>query len=166
MGRRRPWILSAQTGMVATVLLIAVVPGIENRIGLLTILLFFHNCFASLQDVAVDGLAVDILSPEEFGRINGFMFGAKRFGTMVGGAGIGYFMGKYASIGIAEGLFLTVPMLLLIMCLPALIRERPGEKLFPWTEGNAVVKQSNEVKTPQMGVLSSKVTNFCESSFD
>ena len=148
MGRRRPWILSAQTGMVATVLLIAVVPGIENRIGLLTILLFFHNCFASLQDVAVDGLAVDILSPEEFGRINGFMFGAKRFGTMVGGAGIGYFMGKYASIGIAEGLFLTVPMLLLIMCLPAFIRERPGEKLFPWTEGNAVVKQSNEVKTP------------------
>ena len=148
MGRRRPWILSAQTGMVATVLLIAVVPGIENRIGLLTGLLFFHNCFASLQDVAVDGLAVDILSPEEFGRINGFMFGAKRFGTMIGGAGIGYFMGKYASIGITEGLFLTVPMLLLIMCLPAFIRERPGEKLFPWTEGNAVVKQSNEVKTP------------------
>ena len=55
------------------------------------------------------------------------MFGAKRFGTMVGGAGIGYFIG---SLGVAGGLFLTVPMLLLIMCLPAFIRERPGEKLF------------------------------------
>jgi len=43
-------------------------------------------------------------------------------------------------------LFLTVPMLLLIMCLPAFIRERPGEKLFPWTEGDAMVKPSNEVK--------------------
>ena len=148
MGRRRPWILSAQAGMVVTVVIIALVPGIDTKVTLLTALLFFHNCFASLQDVAVDGLAVDILSPEEFGKINGFMFGAKRFGTMVGGAGIGYFMGKYASIGIAEGLFLTVPLLLLIMCLPAFIRERPGEKLFPWSDGEAVVKPNDnkEVK--------------------
>ena len=144
MGRRRPWILGAQAGMVITVVIIALVPGIESKIALLTALLFFHNCFASLQDVAVDGLAVDILSPEEFGKINGFMFGAKRFGTMIGGAGIGYFIG---SLGIAGGLFLTVPMLLIIMCLPAFIRERPGEKLFPWTEGEAVIKtKDNEIK--------------------
>ena len=142
MGRRRPWILSAQSGMVATVVIIALVPGIESKVALLTVLLFFHNCFASLQDVAVDGLAVDILNPEEFGKINGFMFGAKRFGTMVGGAGIGYLMGKYTSLGIAGGLFLTVPLLLLIMCLPAFIRERPGEKLNPWSEGKAIVKPS------------------------
>ena len=144
MGRRRPWILGAQAGMVITVVIIALVPGIESEIAFLTGLLFFHNCFASLQDVAVDGLAVDVLSPEEFGKINGFMFGAKRFGTMVGGAGIGYFIG---SLGIAGGLFLTVPMLLLIMCLPAFIRERPGEKLFPWTEGKAVIKAKDEPKT-------------------
>jgi len=141
MGRRRPWILGAQAGMVATVVIIALVPGIESKIALLTVLLFFHNCFASLQDVAVDGLAVDILSPEEFGKINGFMFGAKRFGTMIGGAGIGYFIG---SLGIAGGLALTVPMLLIIMCLPAFIRERPGEKLFPWTEGEAVIKTKDD----------------------
>ena len=153
MGRRRPWILSAQSGMVATVVIIALVPGIDSKVTLLTALLFFHNCFASLQDVAVDGLAVDILSPEEFGKINGFMFGAKRLGTMVGGAGIGYLIGKYSSLGIAGGLFLTVPLLLLIMCLPAFIRERPGEKLFPWTSGKAVVKvrkpdtKVSEVKT-------------------
>jgi len=149
MGRRRPWILSAQAGMVITVIIIALVPGIDTKVTLLTILLFFHNCFASLQDVAVDGLAVDILSPEEFGKINGFMFGAKRFGTMVGGAGIGYFMGKYTSIGISGGLLLTVPFLLLIMCLPAFIRERPGEKLFPWTEGKAVIKPSENVEVKE-----------------
>ena len=153
MGRRRPWILSAQSGMVATVVIIALVPGIESKVALLTVLLFFHNCFASLQDVAVDGLAVDILNPEEFGKINGFMFGAKRFGTMVGGAGIGYLMGKYTSLGIAGGLFLTVPLLLLIMCLPAFIRERPGEKLFPWSEGKAIVKPS---KTTEKAVKVSK----------
>ena len=153
MGRRRPWILSAQSGMVATVVIIALVPGIESKVALLTVLLFFHNCFASLQDVAVDGLAVDILNPDEFGKINGFMFGAKRFGTMVGGAGIGYLMGKYSSIGIAGGLFLTVPLLLLIMCLPAFIRERPGEKLFPWSEGKAIVKPS---KTTEKAVKVSK----------
>lgn len=166
MGRRRPWILGAQAGMVVTVLLIAVVPGIESKIALLTALLFFHNCFASLQDVAVDGLAVDILSPEEFGRINGFMFGAKRFGTMVGGAGIGYFMGKYASIGITEGLLLTVPMLLLIMCLPAFIRERPGEKLFPWTEGDAVIKPSDEEKIPKNIKADNEATPLLAAEWD
>jgi len=150
MGRRRPWILSAQSGMVITVVIIALVPGIESKVTLLTALLFFHNCFASLQDVAVDGLAVDILSPDEFGKINGFMFGAKRFGTMVGGAGIGYLMGKYSSLGIAGGLFLTVPLLLLIMCLPAFIRERPGEKLNPWSEGKAVIKAPNSNQTKKI----------------
>ncbi len=161
MGRRRPWILGAQAGMVITVVIIALVPGIEAKIGLLTLLLFFHNCFASLQDVAVDGLAVDVLSPEEFGKINGFMFGAKRFGTMVGGAGIGYFIG---SLGIAGGLFLTVPMLLLIMCLPAFIRERPGEKLFPWSEGKAVIKSAEgpkPTKTAKKTIpVESKPTNW------
>ena len=150
MGRRRPWILSAQAGMVITVIIIALVPGIDSKVFLLTVLLFFHNCFASLQDVAVDGLAVDILSPEEFGKINGFMFGAKRFGTMVGGAGIGYFMGKYTSIGISGGLLLTVPFLLLIMCLPAFIRERPGEKLFPWSDGKAVIKPTEKAEVKEV----------------
>ena len=150
MGRRRPWILSAQAGMVITVIIIALVPGIDTKVFLLTVLLFFHNCFASLQDVAVDGLAVDILSPEEFGKINGFMFGAKRFGTMVGGAGIGYFMGKYTSIGISGGLLLTVPFLLLIMCLPAFIRERPGEKLFPWSDGKAVIKPTEKAEVKEV----------------
>tara|TARA_Y100000590_G_scaffold84113_1_gene93826 strand:- start:51 stop:1826 length:1776 start_codon:yes stop_codon:yes gene_type:complete len=154
MGRRRPWILGSQSGMVITVVIIALVPGVESKIALLTFLLFLHNCFASLQDVAVDGLAVDILSPEEFGKINGFMFGAKRLGSMVGGAGIGYLIGKYSSLGIAGGLFLTVPMLLLIMCLPAFIRERPGEKLFPWTSGKAVIKVSD----PEVEMAEAKKT--------
>ena len=116
----------------------------------MTLLLFFHNMFASLQDVAVDGLAVDILSPEEFGKINGFMFGAKRFGTMIGGAGIGYFIG---SLGIQGGLFLMVPMLLMIMCLPLFIRERPGEKLNPWSEGKAIVKPSKPTVKVSKGAI-------------
>ena len=150
MGRRRPWILGAQTGMVLTVFIIVFVPDIETKITLLTFLLFFHNMFASLQDVAVDGLAVDILSPEEFGKINGFMFGAKRFGTMIGGAGIGYFIG---SLGIQGGLFLMVPMLLMIMCLPLFIRERPGEKLNPWSEGKAIVKPNKPTVKVSKGTI-------------
>ena len=39
MGRRRPWILGAQAGMVITVVIIALVPGIESKIALLTGLL-------------------------------------------------------------------------------------------------------------------------------
>ena len=150
MGRRRPWILTAQTGMILTVFIIVFIPSVEEKIFLLTFLLFIHNLFASLQDVAVDGLAVDILSPEEFGKINGFMFGAKRFGTMIGGAGIGVLIGSW---GIRGGIFLMVPMLAMIMCLPLFFRERPGEKLLPWTEGEAVIKSSNSGNSKETGKM-------------
>jgi len=160
MGRRRPWILGAQSGMVLTVLIIVLVPSVEDKVFLLTALLFFHNMFASLQDVAVDGLAVDILSPEEFGKINGFMFGAKRLGTMIGGAGIGYFIG---SLGVQGGLFLMIPMLLMIMCLPIFIRERPGEKQFPWGPGEAVIKPDvKEAKAKKTKAAAKKAAKVVE----
>ena len=146
MGRRRPWILGAQAGMVLTLLVIVLIPSIEDKIFLLTLMLFCHNLFASLQDVAVDGLAVDILKADEFGKINGFMFGAKRGGIMLGGAGIGIILGR-EWVGISGALFLMVPMLLLIMCLPLMIRERPGEKLLPWKEGKAVLKTDDDPET-------------------
>ena len=144
MGRRRPWILGAQFMMIVTVSTIVLIPSIDEKIQLLTALLFVNNVFASLQDVGVDGLAVDILSPEEFGKINGFMFGSQRLGKSIGGVGIGALLG---TLGIKGGIFLMIPMLICIMCLPLSIRERPGEKLLPWTEGKAVLNTDDDPKT-------------------
>ena len=85
-GRRRPWILMAQLGMMATLF------GL-SREGLaspdqLTAWLLAHNVFAALQDVATDALAVDVMPDRERGRANGIMYGAKYGGTALGGAGL------------------------------------------------------------------------------
>ncbi len=77
MGRRRPWILFAQSGMALTLIAMLWMGDLSANIGLLGWMFFFHNCFASLQDVSCDALAVDILLPEEQGKVNGAMWGSK-----------------------------------------------------------------------------------------
>jgi PAT family beta-lactamase induction signal transducer AmpG len=75
MGRRRVWIIGAEVMMAVTLLGFI---GLSNPAGHLRFLLymyFLHNCFASLQDVCTDALAVDILSPSEQGQMNGMMWG-------------------------------------------------------------------------------------------
>ncbi|MGD2167195.1 MAG: hypothetical protein PVF63_03750 [Gammaproteobacteria bacterium] len=86
MDRRRPWVIIAQIGLVATGIAFAFFPeGLEN-IAVLTTLCLLLNVFSANQDVAV-ALAV---------------------------------------------------------------RERPGEKLLPWTSGNAT-KRSMVMKAESWG---------------
>ena len=58
MGRRRPWILLAQAGMITTIAMMAFVPSLTADVVLLGWMVLIHNVFNSLQDVAVDALAV------------------------------------------------------------------------------------------------------------
>ena len=41
-----------------------------------------------MQDVAVDGLAIDLLDERERGRANGLMYASKYGGGAIGGAGM------------------------------------------------------------------------------
>ena len=66
-GSRRLWILFAQFGMVATLIIMVMMGDISANIPLLGWMFFLHNFFSSLQDVSSDALAVDILLPEEQG---------------------------------------------------------------------------------------------------
>ena len=140
-GRRRPWIIFAQSMAIlvlGSMLLIEDLPGmvwteapesgaLQRAIysfipGPLAGLILLANIFISLQDVAVDALAVDLLAEEERGTANGLMYGSSYFGTAVGGAGLGYLVANY---GIRAGLLGQAILLSLIMLLPLLIRERP-----------------------------------------
>ena len=129
-GRRRPWILFAQTGMVVTLGSLLFVSDLAQSIQLVTLMLFIHNLFSSLQDVGVDALAVDVLQPDEVAKANGFMFAAKRAGYILGGAILGIMATKF---GIKSAIVIQLPLLVLIMALPLFLRERPGDKLFPWS---------------------------------
>ena len=130
-GRRRPWILIAQTGMVALLVIMLLVPDLTNNISLLGALFFVYNVFTALQDVSTDALAVDVLQSHEFERVNSYMFTAKSLGGIIGGAGLGTIIGV---VGIRGAFLIQIPLLVIIMLVPLFMRERPGEKRFPWDE--------------------------------
>ena len=134
MGHRRPWIISAQCLMVITIAAMLFIPDLTSNIKMLCAMIFIHNVFCALQDVSVDALAVDLLKEDERGKVNGYMFASKTFGTMIGGAGLIMVEGRF---GMRAVLMVQSAMLLGFMLIPILLRERAGEKLLPWTKGTA-----------------------------
>ena len=146
MGRRRPWIILSEVMMALTLVCMAFSGDIINKLNTLAWMFFLHNCFASLQDVCTDALAVDILSDEERGKVNGFMWGSKIIGVGFGGSIMGTML-VYTSLNITI-LFQTM-LILGVMIFPLLFRERKGEKLFPWTDGKTMINgQVNVVRNP------------------
>ena len=116
--------------MVITLGALLFVSNLAESIQLVTLMLFIHNLFSSLQDVGVDALAVDVLQPDEVAKANGFMFNAKKAGYILGGAILGIMATKF---GIKSAIVIQLPLLVVIMALPLFLRERPGDKLFPWS---------------------------------
>jgi len=154
MGRRRPWILLAQAGMIVTISIMAFVPSITESLVLIGWMVFTHNIFNSLQDVSVDALAVDLLREEERGRVSGLMYGSKFIGTFIGGAVLSRVL---TSSGL-DGVFAYQALILAaILCIPLFLRERAGEKLLPWTRGEvqsetaAAVSRSIKVLFQRLG---------------
>ena len=134
MGRRRPWILFAQLAMSATLLAMILIGDLTEKFETLAWMVFLHNCFVSLQDVASDALAVDVLLEDERGSVNGMMWASSYVGTAIGGAGMGTIIANY---GLRPAFCLQAGVLFLILCVPLYFRERAGEKLFPWSKGEA-----------------------------
>lgn len=134
MGRRRVWIIGAEFMMAASLLGILMVGDASIDIQLLYWMFFVHNCFASLQDVATDALAVDVLPAHEQGRMNGMMWGSKLIGKAVGAVAMAEIIDRW---GLMPSVWVQFAILLFIMLLPLLLLERPGEKRFPWSRGKA-----------------------------
>jgi MFS transporter, PAT family, beta-lactamase induction signal transducer AmpG len=132
LGRRRPWVLIAQVGLVSAGLAFAFFPGALDDLVTLTVLCFVLNCFGAAQDVAVDGMAMDVLPESEHGRANAFM----AFGQVAGISGsatIAAFVLK--SFGLPGVSVMLVAGFGLILLWAVLVRERGGEKVLPWTPG-------------------------------
>jgi MFS transporter, PAT family, beta-lactamase induction signal transducer AmpG len=134
MGRRRPWVLMGQLGMVLSSLVLAVAPDPFGHVGLLMALGFAFNFFAAFQDVAVDGMAIEIVPVEEQARANGFMWGGKMLGIAGAAAGGAWMLNTY---GLGWTMAVHAALVGGVMFVPLLLRERPGERLLPWTTGVA-----------------------------
>jgi PAT family beta-lactamase induction signal transducer AmpG len=132
MGRRRPWVILTQLGLVLTGLTFAFFPEGLNDLRLLTWLCFLLNVFAATQDVAVDGMAIDVLPVEEQGRANAFMALGQVVGISGAGAAAAFLIKSHGMIGVSLLLALGFSF---ILAWSLAVRERDGEKLLPWTEG-------------------------------
>ena len=144
MGRKRPWVILGQLGLILSFISIAFVHDPLNNLTGLMICGFFISFFGAFQDVATDGMAIDVVPNNEQARANGIMWGSKTVGTalslMVGTSLINIigFSTAIASLSIAVGL---------IMLVPIFFRERPGEKMMPWSKGEV----NPDSKTSQLG---------------
>ncbi len=143
-GRRRPWIILSQSLAILVLCSFLFADDMNAWVfwsqsesphwairwlqsiapGPLAGLILTANIFISMQDVAVDALAVDLLNEDERGIANGLMYGSSYFGTAIGGAGLGYVVAHY---GIRAGILGQAFLLLVIMLLPIFVRERPVE---------------------------------------
>jgi PAT family beta-lactamase induction signal transducer AmpG len=127
MGRRRPWIVGAQAMMIVTAVALISVPELRSNLTLLAWIVFANNVFVSIQDVSVDGLAVDLLPESERGVANGLMYGSSYLGMIIGGSGLSIVLARH---GLRSALIVEAVCLAAIMMLPLLLRERSGDRLF------------------------------------
>ena len=132
MGKRRPWIIGAELMMAISLLGLMILYDPTGDIALIGWIFFLHNCFASLQDVLCDALAIDMLPIEELGKVNGFMMASKLVGIGGGAAVLAIIMQQW---GLRVAVVTQFSLLLLIMLLPLFILERPGDSVFPWNRG-------------------------------
>lgn len=134
MGRRRAWLIAAQALMLGAFALAAFKAPSVDDVELLVTITFLIGAGSAIQDVAVDGLAVDIVPAREQGTACSFMFGGQATGRAVAGAGSGTLFFLYGS----QVTFLAfLPVILLITAYAIFMKERPGERRLPWSEGSA-----------------------------
>ena len=134
MGRRRPWVLIGQLGLIISFIAMAFVPDPLNNLWLLTLSGFSVACFGAFQDVATDGMAIDIVPIHQQARANGFMWGSKIMGTSASLALGSWLLDEYNFTIAILSLSIIVTVIMLV---PIFLRERPGEKFLPWTKGIA-----------------------------
>jgi PAT family beta-lactamase induction signal transducer AmpG len=125
MGRQRPWLLVAQSGMLVSLGILFAVPGVEIGIAPIAAIIFVYNLFGALQDVATDALAVDLLDADEYGFVSGTMWSSKIVGISIGGAGMGTVLSQY---GWRPAIGIQLVLLLAAVLLPLLVKERPNDR--------------------------------------
>lgn len=124
MGLRRSWLIPVQILSVLLFLLISFVSPAENLLLVLSAFLL-TNALAATQDVATDGLAIDLLTHEERGWANGVQVAGYRVGMILGGGAI---LAVYGMIG-WTGVMITMAGIALLCTGPVFFyreTERPA----------------------------------------
>ncbi|MEW5743617.1 MAG: MFS transporter [Myxococcota bacterium] len=151
-GRRKSWIVPAQALLILTCVAAAFVPPREH-LALLLALVLAMNLFAATQDIAVDGLAVDLLDPKELGAGNAAQVVGYKVGMLTGG---GLLVAASVYLGGWRGLFLSMAALCLgVMVVVLFFRESRGEAdgVAPPTWREFLARARDVFRTPGVGWL-------------
>jgi len=146
MGRKRPWILIGQLGLVVSLIVASLIPDPLNNLSLLMITGFFISFFGAFQDVAVDGMAIDIVPIHEQARANGLMWGSKTIGISLSLVICTWIINTYDFHYAPIFLAFVVACIFLI---PLFLKENLGEKILPWSKGQAC-KKSKEIQVKSL----------------
>ncbi len=115
-GRRRSWIVPMQVLTIVVLLLTSLgEPAHSFRWVLVAVLVV--NLLSATQDIATDGLAVDMLEPHERGLANGIQVAGYRAGMIIGGGALLIFFEKIGW----TWTFLTMAALVAATSIPILL---------------------------------------------
>jgi len=92
------------------------------------------NIFAATQDVAVDGMSIDLTPVEEQGRLNAFMAFGKAVGWGISSAVSGVLL---VTFGLGVTAIVAAVVTGIIFLGFTLTLEREGERRLPWSAGEA-----------------------------
>ncbi|NNL95445.1 MAG: MFS transporter [Xanthomonadales bacterium] len=135
MGRRKPWVLGAQFGLTVSLLALMLIENPAQQIGLLMLIGVLINSFAATQDVAVDGMSIDLTPVREQGRLNAFMSFGKAVGWGVTSAISGLLL---VNFGMQVTAIVAASVAGVVLVFFVLVLEREGERRLPWTAGKAM----------------------------
>jgi MFS family permease len=141
-GRRKSWIVPMQLAMVLCAIGAAFSP-VQSALVPLLVLILLMNVFAATQDIAVDGLAVDILAAKELGLGNAAQVNGYKIGMWVGGS---LLVALASTLG-WQGLFFSMAALFGAVMIGAWFHqearaEHAVTSLPPWNEVASRLKQA------------------------
>lgn len=153
MGRKRPWIILSQIGLITSFMAFGfVIEPLNNMQGLM-FFGFLISLFGSTQDIAIDGMAVDIIPIHQQARANGIMWGSRIIGQS-----LSLLLGTTLIniVGFTNAITSLSLIILFLILVPIYFREHRGEKLMPWTTG----KPSNITLSTQISSWKSLLENL------
>jgi len=140
IGRRRSWILPLQLGLALSCGAAAFVDP-EAQLGMLLGLVLAMNLFAATLDVAVDGLAVDLLDPSELGPGNIAQVVGFKLGMLTTG---GLMLAYLATLGWPRFFFVMAGLVVAVLVVTLVWREpeapaaqRSGPSVSPAPAGSS-----------------------------
>ena len=134
MGRKRPWIIFGQVGICLTFVSLSFLNNPLNAMGTLILLAFVLSLFTAVQDVATDGLAVEITPANQQGRMNALMWGSKVVSIAIWLAAGTWLINN---LGFQDAVLVPAAAIRVGLIVVLIVREHPGERQLPWSEGKA-----------------------------